>query len=113
MHTVTHTPGCYTAQTLILVIQLVFTRRYPNYCRTCDGWGTLPELYDPSPDGVSLSPGFCVMHAPCYACEGSCGIPTCSLCGQIMSSERYRLCTCPLNMGYPVTPPCECWEEEL
>ena len=95
------------------MLQQQFEKRYPHYCHTCNGWGTLPELYDPSPDGIGLSPGFLVMHEPCHACEGSEHIPTCSLCGQILASDGTRLCTCPLNLGYPETPPCECWEHML
>jgi len=108
-----HTVACSILQAGWLVLPEHFQKRYPHYCRTCDGWGTLPEMIDTSPSLMSLSPGFVVIHHHCYTCEGNTDVGTCSLCGQIMSSEGTRLCTCPLNMGYPEIPPCECWEQNL
>src|SRR5262245_8590161 len=113
MDTAMHTVVCSILQAEYLVLQQHFRKRYPHYCHTCNGWNTLPKMYDTSPSLMSLSPGFVVIHHHCAACEGSDQVPTCSLCGQIMSSEEERLCSCPLNFGYPVTPPCDCWEEEL
>lgn len=34
-----------------------FIKLFPNYCKTCNGWGGHWYEYDPSPSGVSLAPG--------------------------------------------------------
>jgi predicted RNA-binding Zn-ribbon protein involved in translation (DUF1610 family) len=52
---------------------------WPNYCKTCSGAGASYSTYDPSPAGVSLSPGSMVDVEICPDCAEK-GI--CSRCGE-------------------------------
>lgn len=106
-----HTKTCQDRQGLSLVLTALFQERYPTYCRRCDGWGKLPEMWD-GPVKRDMAPSFLVIEAPCPACEGS-ALPHCGLCGQILDSDGFRLCLCPLNVGKPQAPQCFCWEETL
>lgn len=51
-----------------------YQKRWPNYCRSCNGWGGTYSQYDPSPAGVSLSPGYILEFDTCPSCleEGVC-----------------------------------------
>ena len=45
--------------------------KWPNACRVCEGHGGDWSSYDPSPAGVSLSPGVMYDFDPCPVCIGS------------------------------------------
>jgi len=51
-----------------------FIKTYPGYCKSCSGWGGNTSCYDPSPAGISLSPGYMMDWEPCSNCveEGRC-----------------------------------------
>lgn len=57
-----------------LADQQEYDRVWPNHCSNCDGWGVFYSKYDPSPAGVSLSPGYMVDVEVCEKCidQGIC-----------------------------------------
>ncbi|WP_422928596.1 hypothetical protein [Singulisphaera sp. PoT] len=61
--------------------------RWPNHCKACGGTGGSSSAYDPSPAGVSLSPGHFYDFEPCEACAGSGICPRCGTAG-LTSEER-------------------------
>lgn len=86
-----------------------FKDKYPDYCETCQGWGFFEETYDPSPPGVSLSPGYLTDREPCPDCqeEGLC--PRCK--APITGRELYcEECDWHWHdSGMPMAPECSCW----
>ncbi len=103
-----HTVSCLIQTAHYIKQVLRVRRRYPNYCKACDGWGVQGSSYDPSPSGVALGAGFLSESEPCARCEGNEDILVCSLCGQIMTEDGRRLCTCPQGIGLPPEPECFC-----
>lgn len=91
------------------------TRRWPNFCRKCHGAGVLVSHDDPSPAGVSLSPGSFIWEDPCTACveQGKC--PRCGaqgFPGGDDEADTLTLGPCP-SCGYTrkdawCPPPAEC-----
>lgn len=59
--------------------------KHPLACKNCKGAGFLWEAYDPSPLGISLSPGMMYDAEPCPKCFGQ-GI--CPWCGKHSLIER-------------------------
>ena len=104
---------------------------YPNYCKSCNGWGGNYSRYDPSPSGISLGSGYMLDYEPCEDCvekgicprcgkvsdniitalsDGDCGV--CEHCGWSMEETHVD--------GIPDEPECYCdyyeeekWEFEL
>jgi hypothetical protein len=73
-----HTLAClyhsYKSQTA----RSAWMSRWPNRCSRCEGAGVLVSSYDPSPAGVSLSPGSIEETEPCECVElGAC--PRCGV----------------------------------
>ncbi len=46
-----------------------FARR--DVCGTCEGTGIVETRFDPSPAGVSLSPGYMIDEEECPECKGT------------------------------------------
>ena len=61
-----------------------YARRWPNYCRNCDGFGYFVDHFDPSPSGVALGAGTIPLMDPCSACM-EYGV--CPRCGQEHGEE--------------------------
>jgi len=90
---------------------------WPNYCTVCNAVGGFHSSYDPSPAGVSLSPGSYPDFDPCSACilRGIC--PRCG--EQHTIDQDSDTCEC-LNCRWKdddwscVAPQqwdwCSCWE---
>jgi len=85
---------------------------WPNYCRVCGGWGGTYSAYDPSPSGVSLSPGHMWEAEPCPECMDKFKCPRCA--GQLEDKD-FDNDTCPhcgLDFkegdGIPQPPGCIC-----
>jgi len=59
-----------------------YEKKWPNYCKKCNGWGGFWSQYDPSPAGIALAPGYMLDFEPCDQCieEGIC-----PRCGQTSS----------------------------
>jgi RecJ-like exonuclease len=106
-----HATACQQTTQQYNTIVKAFIDSYPNYCRACGGYGAFYSQYDPSPAGGSLSAGWLDMVDLCTVCEGAEELPQCSLCGQIMTEDGERLCTCPAETGIPSPP--ECWCREV
>ena len=68
-----------------------FEERHPKYCRRCGGAGVKTESYDPSPAGVSLSPGSMTEDVACPECAEK---NLCSLCGKKLTNGGKRRCGC-------------------
>jgi len=118
-HTIQHTPECKADQAKYEEAVALYVARWPNYCRKCDGRGGTYYQYDPSPAGISLSPGYMTDFDPCPDCmeHGKCprcgnivwtdddfdGDPvTCHVCGWNEESPD----------AAPEPPECECWDIE-
>lgn len=56
----------------------MWEKRWPNYCRMCDGAGQQEYSFDPSPAGVSLSAG---SMTDVEVCEGCTNKGVCPRCG--------------------------------
>ena len=83
-----------------------FERQYPKYCRKCGGQGYIEYSYDPSPAGVSLSPGRMYDTEPCIECTER-GV--CPLCTRPLTRDSdNRTCGCPENIYAPSPPDFEC-----
>lgn len=66
-------------------------------CGRCGGTGYIIYKDDPSPPGVSLSPGSMLFSEPCPSCLGE-GL--CPKCGAALGGDEWAIC-----------PKCE-WNEE-
>lgn len=98
-----------------------YEREHPHYCRKCGGQGAKFVEYDPSPAGVSLSPGYMVDIEPCTECveQGKC--PRCGASDLPWDEEAVwdAQDACP-HCGWawgknsddyaPQQPECSCWE---
>jgi hypothetical protein len=110
-HTYRHSPACYAAHTRWEEEMRQFEGRYPDYCRTCGGAGYTCYEYDPSPPGVSLSPGTMTDCDPCPDCEeqGKCGVCKAELGPD--EDECERVCGCSHDIIAPPEPECFCWDD--
>jgi hypothetical protein len=75
-----HTEECLRRNRELALARGQWEAAWPNHCRACEGWGGREESYDPSPAGVSLSPGSMTDFEPCEKCGASdlcprCGVP--------------------------------------
>ena len=79
-----------------------YAAKWPRYCRHCQGWGYFEYSYDPSPAGVSLSPGTMTDSDPCHKCieEGVC--PRCGK--QVFDDDDW-------DSGEPIVCPKCGWKE--
>lgn len=125
-----HSDSC--AKNIAVYESLVeeYRKRWPHYCRFCGGLGGFGYSFDPSPAGVSLSPGCYWDFEPCEECMGRCPRcyrensddgygqthtmftvknsrgemvrPTCGYCGFVLEDTR----------GLPQKPECFCYDEK-
>ncbi len=65
--------------------------KWPNACKKCGGWGGHTYKYDPSPAGVSLSPGCMTDFDPCEA-PGCISEGNCARCGKPALSTIPGVC---------------------
>lgn len=113
----THSEQCKQATADREVARARWVAEWPNYCRTCDGWGGAASSYDPSPAGVCLSSGSMEDWDSCPACTDN-GI--CSRCGaespideDAVEAPACAKCGADGTDGMP--PPyedCGCWYEQ-
>jgi len=109
---VNHTIECEENAVKANLDREIWEARWPNYCRTCEGAGASFESYDPSPAGVSLSPGTMTDVSICPDCAEK-GI--CSRCGKQAWDPEKDDCSppCP-HCGWdgkdclPAAPECLC-----
>lgn len=111
-----HTDACIQATEKYNREKEEYEKLYPNYCRTCRGWGVIEgggDLVDYGSTQVHLP----TYPEPCPACsdEGICprcgkqdlvlddtGMPNCVSCGFKADMD-----------GLPYQPECWCWEKEM
>jgi len=113
-----HTDQCKKQHVDLQVERARYAAKWPNYCRKCHGEGFTWYTYDPSPAGVSLSPGSMEDCDPCPDCIEK-GL--CPRCGQkvwdgIDDWENNEPVMCPLcgwdesePDSMPPEPECYCW----
>ncbi|MEK6860492.1 MAG: hypothetical protein AABY07_00845 [Nanoarchaeota archaeon] len=117
----THSQQCIKNQAKTEKEREEYLKRYPNYCRKCNGEGGESFSYDPSPAGVSLSPGFMIEFEPCDTCTEK-GI--CARCGYIypevldddnyyqIDDEKCPVCQFEAGKTYPIpSHECFCYED--
>ena len=121
-----HNEWCIAQQEKYKSAKADFEEMWPKYCKHCGGYGYFMYAYDPSPAGVSLSPGYMIDVDICPECEGA-DEPKCSLCGVSFPFGGFtekqaeevdgdmvgtKTCGCPINAGMPVEHECVCWYEK-
>lgn len=74
-----HDAACHAATADAEVARGLYRARWPNHCRSCNGWGGRVTEYDPSPPGVSLGPGTMMDFDPCPDCYAHFTCPRCTL----------------------------------
>lgn len=110
-----HTQQCRQNQRRLEADRREYLRKWPNHCTVCKGWGGDWVEFDPSPPGVSLSPGSMVEFDPCQECAGKGICPRCrSGVGQDLFKQKASCPHCGFveseTEGLPDGPECECWE---
>lgn len=99
-----------------------FEKNHPNYCRHCDGWGVYFSTYDPSPSGVSLSPGTMLDCDVCPECVDKNLCPLCMIetVPVVGHEDNERVClTCNWkednenHEGLSDGPECHCYLENV
>jgi hypothetical protein len=77
-----HTKSCIELGISLACARAAYAEQWPNYCRTCEGYGGFVSTYDPSPAGVSLSPGWMEDFDPCTCqTDGDWWEAKCPRCG--------------------------------
>lgn len=113
-----HKPECYRRALDASAQQTSWAMAHPGYCRTCEGWSASYSTYDPSPAGVSLSPGYMVDVAPCPHCTDA-PEARCPHCSSVLpvddNAEPIWECACGWAEGADGKPPfggdfCLCFE---
>ena len=116
-----HTLGCWRFKIRKWIAYRRYVRRWPQFCRKCGAAGEIGGYYDPSPAGVSLSPGRMWDADPCECTEAGrcprCAKPVfteddwtddenviCPLCGWRYGESDD---TAPIP---PWSDDCGCWE---
>lgn len=117
-----HSPTCIEAFARHGLAMVTFAVKWPDYCRSCEGWGYFSHSYDPSPAGVSLGSGFMVEADPCDACTGADPHPFCARChavnDQWLEGEDSPCTACGWNWGknqgdtLPPEPECHCYLDD-
>lgn len=110
-----HDAECDAAQAKWKKALAAYEAEWPNYCRHCHGTGGFIEKYDPSPPGVSLSPGYMEDGHPCPECTEN---DKCSRCGGYCPDIENPICPhCGFDWGNakgaPLQPECWCWEDDI
>ncbi|MHA2066250.1 MAG: hypothetical protein ACXABY_17900 [Candidatus Thorarchaeota archaeon] len=101
-----------------------YIKQWPDYCKECNGWGGQTSTYDPSPAGISLSPGYMTDYDPCGECVEKDICPRCAeksvkLIEHDEKGDHYACLECKWveqeDEGCPLDPPdspeCDCWED--
>lgn len=114
----THLKDCVQAQEKWDKEKKQFEATFQDYCQTCGGRGGHSYRYDPSPRGVSLSPGYMEDWEPCPDCVENGVCPRCRT--ELKEySDQWRCSRCEwtdnphtvvgheLASGMPEQP--ECW----
>lgn len=109
--TMNHTEECQKQIDERMAAREAWIKLWPNYCKTCGGAGAHYSTYDPSPAGVSLSPGSMVDVDICQDCAEK-GI--CARCGeQVWDSDNIEYpctkCGWDGKEGMPSEPECYCY----
>ena len=90
----------------------MWEKRWPNYCRKCNGEGQFISYYNPSPSGVSLGSGYIEDIEPCICTENS----ICARCGSNALNEDgsgpCQVCDWNYDDCKPYPYECTCWEDE-
>ena len=89
--------------------QQAWQLQWPAYCRHCDATGLVLHEHDPSPSGISLSPGVLVDGDPCSHCieQGKC-----PRCNHTHDGDDHPCSECGWNWGGNMDdyrPEWECW----
>lgn len=72
-----HTVECDAASARSDAAIAEYVRLWPDYCKPCRGTGGHGHSYDPSPAGISLSPGRMYDWEKCSECVCKCICPRC------------------------------------
>ena len=107
-----HRPECTKAQEQYATDVAAYEAQWPNYCRTCRGWGVTRYYDDPIGEQWSSSHWF---SEPCDDCAGRC--PRCGADWPETDEEMERPCpACSWKYdktpGLDEQPECDCWIEE-
>ncbi len=115
------TPECIEQQRTWRIALHEYVTKWPQHCKSCDGWGYHWYEYDPSPAGIALSHGTMTDCDPCADCieQGKC--PRCGK--EVWTEDDFNpddpvVC---LECGWkeddpdvaPEQPECYCWELDL
>lgn len=113
-----HSKECVLRMENMAEVQKQWLDKWPNYCTRCGGWGGFWSQYDPSPAGVSLSPGSMVDFDPC-GCSEQARCPRCGSSNTIDYEDDDQPCSvCGWNWGkgdddgMPPDPECVCLGKE-
>jgi hypothetical protein len=118
-----HDPDCQKAIDTAKANIEEWLKRWPKHCTKCDGWGGFFSTYDPSPSGVSLSPGYMDDYEPCDCIE-ECSCPRCGkrvpfgYAHPEKDGEFIDVCSyCGWDSrkpdGKPSEPECWCWMRRM
>jgi hypothetical protein len=132
---ITHTAQCLAAQARHEQARADFERLYPQACKNskCLATGLLWSSYDPSPVGISLSPGVMWDAEPCPDCLGKevcprCGKPVVEAEATAPNGNHWSVWLCmdggcgwrddaqyggTGDVRRPEAPECECWMTEV
>ena len=104
-----HTDDCWDAIEVQQAAIDAWKRQWPLHCQICHGEGGKSSSFDPSPAGVSLSPGSFYGFDPCESCVSWGRCPRCGHgdvgVGIPEKSDPEPLETCP-ECGWTQTPEC-------
>lgn len=120
-----HTPRCVQQTALVELSRWHWKQMWPNYCPKCEGLGFHYYQYDPSPPGISLSPGYMVDCDPCKCIEKAGACPRCG--EQFITDDNFEelqdrngVFSCPFCDWQSDTPDvdmfmipqneCYCWQ---
>ena len=110
-----HSKECLERTAKVMILIAEWTAKWPDYCTKCDGRGEFVYSFDPSPAGVSLSPGTLEDVEPCGQCTEQ-GI--CARCGEAGLNPETGEGPCS-HCGWnyddclPHMPECFCWAADV
>jgi len=107
-----HTKICAMFSAKQAFARFVYEQAHPNYCRNCGGIGELVYCDDPSPVGISLSPGQMEFSDPCPECTEKGICPECGGQWDTLDLECENSCVnCGFRYGktFGIPPEWECF----
>lgn len=120
MDNLIHSEHCKKNSKLVDESRAAYAEQWPNYCKTCGGWGGELYSFDPSPAGVSLSSGSMQDYDPCPDCIDKA---ICPRCGHVHNLDHDFYCgDAPCDVcgfvegktdGMLSPHECYCWEMEI